>query len=112
MSGSDMDYTLARFGPTEAEVEDAADRAQDDLAREDARLARDTAFIAWLKEERRWHGWGTLVVDMGQAQARVEREEGDAGPRSYMRPFADLARAESWAYVLRTVADVMEGEKP
>lgn len=100
---SDLDYYGALNGPTDADIEDAAEREQDALAEAEAVLARDTAFCAWLREERKWHGWGSLIADVGAAQC-VGR------PRAYMKPCVDLARAESWPYVLRLIADVMERE--
>jgi hypothetical protein len=94
--------------PTDADVEDAAEREQDALAEAEAVLARDTAFCAWLRDRRRYHQtWTILLHRLAHAIPILDYREWASDDERHL---IDLARAESWPYVMRLIADVMERE--
>jgi len=110
MSGSDIDYYGAYNGPTDTDIEDAAEREQDALAQTEAILARDAAFSEWVRRLR----VPPYSLDWSQIFFRLVRAREASEHHFYVQPndlpLTQLAAAEHWPYVLRLVADVMERE--
>jgi len=107
---SDMDYALSAFGPTEQDIEDAVERRQYDLDKAESDLARDAAFCEWVRRLRLtpWSlQWSEILFRVVRAREGVEHHF-YINPHDL--PLAQLAKAESWPYMLRLVADVMERE--
>jgi len=107
---ADMDFYLSAFGPTDTDIEDAAEREQDALAQTEAILARDAAFTEWV---RRWRvapwslQWSEILYRLVRAREGVEH---NFYISPHDAPLAQMARAESWPYVMRLLADMMERE--